>query len=237
MLTIRQWILAGFLVACLGYSPLLAQQTISGDLSGALGPGEFLVVGDCNIPQGETLVIQPGTTLLFSGHYAFNVYGQLNAEGTESDSIKFLRQYPIEEYKHGGIRIQPGASTENTIIYCRIDYADNPDFPDCWGGGIFCYDAGATVANCTITNCRALFGAGIYVIGSTATVSECTITDCYAIAEGGAIYSVYSSIVVSDCVIMNNTADQVAGIHIYTDEDAEVRNCIVADNTATSSAA
>ncbi|TKJ37235.1 hypothetical protein CEE37_14070 [candidate division LCP-89 bacterium B3_LCP] len=213
-----------------------AQPTISGDLSGVIGPGDFIVDGYCYVQEGESLTILPGTRLLFSGHYSFNVYGELHADGTQLDSIYFIRQYPTEECRHGGIRIQRGASQNNTLTYCLVDYAFNPDFPDCWGGGVFCEGGGISMRNSTITNCGALFGGGFCALFATVLLENCHISDCYAIAEGGAFYSAFSSTEIIDCTVIGNTGDHVGGIYIYTNDYAEINGCISASNIATTEA-
>lgn len=227
-----------FAAFCLVFSIIsnaaLGQPSISGELTGSLGPGAYLVVGDCDVPAGQVLVILPNTRLLFSGHYNLAVYGQLNAEGTETDSIHFTRQFPTEDCKHGGIRFLPGSSASNTLSYCWIEYADNPDFPDCFGGAILCQESGVTILHCTIMNSLALYGGGIYIYGSTVSVSQSLISGCQAIARGGAIYTINSTTEISDCVVVGNSADLVGGICIYNNDDAQVRNSIVASNTATS---
>ena len=40
-----------------------AQPTIHGDLSGTLGPGTYIVDGDCQVPVGQQLEIQAQTIL------------------------------------------------------------------------------------------------------------------------------------------------------------------------------
>lgn len=212
----------------------LGQPSLSGELSGSLGPGTYVVTGDCYVPAGQTVTISPNTTLLFSGHYNLAVYGQLNAEGTETDSIYFTRQFPTEDCKHGGIRFLPGSSADNTLSYCRIEYAHNPDFPDCFGGAILCQESGVTILHCTITSSLALYGGGIYIYESNASVSQSLVSGCQAIARGGAIYTINSSTEISDCFVVNNTADLVAGICIYNNDDAQLLNSVVAFNTATS---
>ncbi|MBU1652244.1 hypothetical protein KKA00_08490, partial [bacterium] len=104
-----------------------AQTYINGDLSGTLGPGEYIVVGDCYVQLSESLTIEPGTTLFFSDYFTLYVYGQLLAEGTVQDSIRFTRYYPTEDCYHGGIRFMPGDSVQNRISYCHIEYANNED--------------------------------------------------------------------------------------------------------------
>ncbi len=50
----------------------------------------YHIMGDINIPAGNTLVIEPGVTVKIFSELSFKVYGQLLAVGTESDSIFFL---------------------------------------------------------------------------------------------------------------------------------------------------
>jgi hypothetical protein len=215
--------------------PVMAwgQTPISGSLTGTLNPDTYIVMGDCDVPSGQTLTILPGANILFSGYYSISVYGRLIAEGTVTDSIFFRRQYPTEECKHGGIRFQEGASDSNSLAYCHIDYADNPTFPECYGGAVLCMNAGVQIAHCTITNCRALYGGGIYVIDSQVSVSECSISHCTALARGGGLYTKNSTTEVSFCDITHNTGDQVGGIVLYDNDAGEIHHNLIAFNTAT----
>jgi hypothetical protein len=209
---------------------------ISGDLSGTLEPGSYIVTGDCFVPADQTLSLQPGTTFLFAGHFTLNVYGRLIADGTAADSIKFLRQFPTEACKHGGITFHPGSSVNNSLSFCRVDYAYNPDFPDIFGGGVLVYGSGVSIRNSLFTNCKAHYGGAIYISESTAVISACGIYACQALSRGGAVYTIHSSTLIEDCEIIQNTADLVPGICIYDNDDAEVRYSTVAHNIATSTA-
>ncbi|MBK9292237.1 MAG: hypothetical protein IPM52_11515 [Bacteroidetes bacterium] len=50
---------------------------------------------NCNVlvPQGGLLQIMPGTKVVFTGHYAIEVQGNLKALGTASDSIFHRGRY------------------------------------------------------------------------------------------------------------------------------------------------
>lgn len=209
---------------------------ISGDLSGTLEAGSYIVTGDCIVPADQTLILQPGTTFLFAGHFTIHVSGRLLADGTMSDSIKFLRQYPTEDCKHGGITFQPGSAANNSLSYCWMDNAFNPDFPDIFGGGVLVYGSGVVIRKSLFTNCKAHYGGAIYVCESNAVISECRISDCQAISRGGAVYTIHSSTLIEHCEIIQNTADLAPGLCIYDNDDAEVRYCSVAHNVATSTA-
>ena len=187
---------------------VFSQPIISGDLSGALGPGEYIVVGDCRVPTGQSLQIMPRTILMFSGHYQLIVSGQLIAEGTFTDSIKFIRQHPTEACRHGGIRFQSGVSGGSTLSYCLIDHAKNSGYPNYNGGGINSGNTAVTITNCWISNCYASSGGGLYA------------NDSY--------------IKISDCVFFNNTAGNGGGIYLNKCQIAEVNNCLFIKNSSTS---
>ncbi|MEA2095600.1 MAG: right-handed parallel beta-helix repeat-containing protein [Candidatus Cloacimonadota bacterium] len=80
------------LVLSLSGSFLFSQTTIpAGNVSGtwSLSGSPYLIEGEIEIPDGETLIIDPGCLIEFQGHYALNVQGRLLAIGSEQDSIRF----------------------------------------------------------------------------------------------------------------------------------------------------
>lgn len=202
---------AAFFLLLFCLIPLVSfgQPSISGDLTGTLGPGEYIVVGDCQVPAGQVLDILPGTTLLFSGHYTFKVYGQLNAIGTESDSILFVRQYPNENCRHGGVRFYGQSTFRSTLSYCLIDNANNQNYPNWYGGGIF-----SDHYNVIVTHCR--------------------ITNCYAYNGGGGLYSTDSSVQIQDCVFMDNISSNGGGVYLNNSSNSTIENSIFARNSSTS---
>ncbi|TKJ38520.1 hypothetical protein CEE37_12190 [candidate division LCP-89 bacterium B3_LCP] len=188
--------------------PVMGQPTVSGDLSGQFGPGEYIVVGNCQVPAGQTLEILPGTSFLFSGHYTFNVNGTLHADGTPVDSINFVRQFPDETCKHGGVRFNAGPNG-STMSYCHIDFARNTNYPNWSGGGIFCNHTEVSISNCLITN-------------------------CYAYNLGGGIYASYAPMQISDCIFIGNEAGNGGGVYLSYSNRSEIRNSAFAKNVSTS---
>jgi hypothetical protein len=137
----------GLLIILFCCSPLVAQE-ISGPVTGTLGPGTYYVTGNISVPVGDSLVIVPGTDLLFHGGCTFAVYGYLQAVGTETDSINFLRRYSYISWE--GINCYNYSSDDNRFEYCWID-----------GSGCQAIEMSAcspTIAHCLITNNEA--GAG-----------------------------------------------------------------------------
>ncbi len=180
-------------ILCMALTGLANAQNISGPQSGTFGPGIYNVIGDISVPFGETLTILPGTTFLHAGAYAWNIYGQFNADGTETDSIYFIRQNPTAANRWRSLRFQSGASDASAINYCVIDNCDIPSgTPSTMkGGGIFTDGVDITVTNSRISNCDNYWaGGGIYALGASIIVENCLIVDNTATlgANGGGIY-------------------------------------------------
>ena len=121
----RRIFLSAMLSLVLIPAQLFAQQYISGSLSGNLGPGTYIVDGNCRVENGSMLTILPGTEFQHTGHYTWNIYGQLFAEGSETDSIKFTRQMPITSHRWGGIRFTPTVLQQSRMNYCVVEHVYN----------------------------------------------------------------------------------------------------------------
>jgi hypothetical protein len=170
---------------------VLGQPRLHGVLSGSISAGQYIVDGDCQVPAGDTLAIQPGAVLKFSGHFVFYVYGHLTAMGTEQDSILFVRLNPDDICKHGGVRFYNGSYV--LMTYCRVDYARNQTTPSGWGGGIYCAGAQVAISHCLISNCNAAYGGGLYATqGSGLSVDNSLFISNSATSSGGGLY-IYNS--------------------------------------------
>ncbi len=111
---------------------LFSQTTIpAGNVSGTwlLSGSPYLIEGEIEIPDGETLTIDPGCLIEFQGHYALNVQGRLLAIGSEQDSIRFTIADTTGFYNnyHTGWRgihfednISPNEFSE--ILYSTIEF-------------------------------------------------------------------------------------------------------------------
>ena len=71
------------------YLSLADHITVSGEVSGEWNTDTVLVIGDLTVPDGENLLIQPGTVVEFQGSFALYVEGSISAIGLEDDNIFF----------------------------------------------------------------------------------------------------------------------------------------------------
>ena len=85
---------------------------ISGNVSGVWTPenSPYYLVGSVNIPDGESLTILPGVTVINNSDHYFYVYGELIAEGTLEDSIYFISDNggPTKELTASNLPLRDG---------------------------------------------------------------------------------------------------------------------------------
>jgi len=95
----------------------------SGDVSGVWVKEDspYNINGNIAIPANETLVIQPGVTVMFMGEYIFQIVedAQLIARGSETDSIRFTPVDTLAGWQ--GFWFEQ-SSNDDTLSYCIISH-------------------------------------------------------------------------------------------------------------------
>ena len=181
---------------------------------------------DCeiHIPTDSMLVIEPGCSIIFTGHYKFCVDNNavLKAIGTPTDSIVFTAQDTVltdSTGGHHGIRFYYAAEG-CTLMYCRIEYG-NAGGGD--GGGIYCYYSSPTIMNNTISgNSAAYDGGGISCICNSEPIIFNSILWQNTASSGNEIYvSYYES---------DDTPHPCTLFIAYTDIDPD--ECCIEGDTA-----
>ena len=172
------------------------------------------VIGDITVNTGVILTINPGTHVIFNGHYKLNVDGCLRAVGNSNAMIYFTISDTtgfsnISSNNGGwyGIRFNNNTSTDTSkLVYCNLSYGKaNGSTDDANGGALFIYNSSKIiVSNCTFDhNMAKTNGGGIYIRKSTARIlfNQLTNNKC---SSGGGIYissgapSVYNNTFISN---------------------------------------
>ena len=188
---------------------------VSGTWTKANSP--YYVNGEITVPDGETLTIEPGVTVIFISYYKFNIQGRLLAIGTKRDTITFTTQDTSGGWH--GLRFVKTPSTNDTskIVYCKLQYGQATSGAaagDQIGGAIYIesFDK-LVVSNCLITKNQ-------------------TAGDLYS--GGGGIGMVASSPRIENNMISYNTASggHGGGIYIYTGSSPYIKNNIITKNQA-----
>jgi hypothetical protein len=215
------------IILCVGAHWALATD-VSGNVSGVwtAANSPYVATGHLTVPSGETLTIEPGVAVLFSGHYKLSVYGTLLAVGTEQDSITFARSAPGIEW--WGIRFD-GANPSTHLAYCRIEYghATGGGY-DPSGGGICCIFSSPTFDHCTIQNNVADYGGGgVYCDTGAPEFTNCVIAHNSGFHSGG-VNCWHSYAMFINCTISHNSGTAF-GSNVRIGQSSPVfRNCIVA---------
>jgi hypothetical protein len=174
----------------------------------------YYVVGEVTVPAGNTLTIEPGVDVLFDDDVRFYVEGTLEAIGTKSDSIRFLKG---EAGQWGSIRFIGGTTSYMAFVrisdgYARNQYRGDPEYWD--GGGIAVLNTGTALiaSNIVLSGNRTNGeGGGIALgTGASAEISSSYIVGNSAI-NGGGIKLGRGSLDLTNCVIARNTTTQWGG--------------------------
>jgi predicted outer membrane repeat protein len=195
---------------------------IGGSMSGVLQDTIYIVVGNFVVEMGDSLIIEPGATILFNGAYSCSIDGYLYAVGTETDSIIFAAYETAPHWR--GIYISNMSNCH--LGFCYITQAIYS------GVGIF---AGvALIENCSIVNNSSLtYGGGVGIGNSVAPViRDCLIMENSSNQGGGGIYcSSQSHPTFYNCIIENNTTSGHGGAaFLIGNSYAEFIGCTINSN-------
>ena len=180
----------------------------------------YIIDGEINIIVDNTLEIDPGVQVIFSGHYKFNVYGRLLAEGTENDTIIFSVSdttgystfYSTAGSWHGLRFYDTNSNGQDSskVIYCKLEYGKSTTggSPGIYGGAILCDNSSnVLIKYCLLTNNTASCGGGIC---------------CYP----------NSSPRIEDVIIKGNIAKYGGGLYCRDNSHPNLKNVNVIDNHA-----
>ena len=225
---------------------IFAQTEVEGNQSGTWFAvnSPYRVIGEITVPAGEVLTIEAGVEVNFQGNYKFNVIGNLQANGTEADSIFFTTDNP--ETGWGGIRVDVDNYDDIiTLSYCRIEYGKTAgEYPDIHGGGLALFTSNAVISNCVFADNDATgsdngMGGAIYATNTGDIEGETltTITDCkfihnHTYGEGGAIkFTSDGYTEITGCEFIENDCLYGGGaISFYSVVDTKMTNCLFSDN-------
>jgi len=106
---------------------------LTGNLSGVLPKGDYIVGDNISVIDGDTLILEPGVKLLFKKNKTLSVKGIMYAIGTEKDSIIFTRILDLGDNPDTtfwkGIKLTCNNSAwrqETSILkYCHISYCND----------------------------------------------------------------------------------------------------------------
>ncbi len=227
--------------AVLKYCPPQQTEIPGGAVSGTwkYRRSPYMVTGDIWVPDGETLIIEPGVEVIFTDHYRFDIQGQLLAVGTKDSMITFTAQDSVTAWN--GLRFKdiPVTNDSSKLVYCIVQYGfpNGPTDADKNGGGIAIQSVDKLlISYCEITENRTLgnssWGGGIVISNGSPHITQNLISNNNAQGgHGGGIAIIESNnAVVTNNIIFNNTADGGGGIAVALGEPVLFNNTITGNN-------
>ncbi len=198
--------------------------TIGTDVSGTIttttwiaAASPYNVMGAITVPAGEVLTIEAGVDVLLKADVAINVEGALHAQGTSTDSVRFLKGTVTQWH---GLRFSGADSS--SLVYTRIS-----DGKDANGGGIAAHGPGSapspglrlalvnSVVSGNDNSALGMFGGGMYLDTVTVYATDCRFVGNAAKQRGGAVYGVASTVRMTRCVVEDNTTGYGEGGGFY----------------------
>lgn len=175
---------------------IIEQNDIYQDLHGTISKNDspFKINRPTRIPEGKTLIIESGVTILFksadidSGDFWWHdstidvgflrVDGKLIAKGTITDSIIFTKNSSKPNDYWGIIYFSETADPNSVISYSRIEYASSIMNIESRviGRAITCWFSSVSIKNNVIVNNHDF---GIYLSNSESLVENNIIRNCY----------------------------------------------------------
>jgi uncharacterized protein (TIGR02145 family) len=233
---------AAWLLVLLLSSYLPAQTNISGTVSGVwnLAGSPYLIVGDANIPAGSSLQIEAGVSVQFTGEYLLEVFGNIQAIGTEQDSIEFKSTSSCTK----GLHIINGQDTCRFIFCIFNNFTEQTNMGSAYdhyykGGAMYAANTLLVIVNSIFQNNSIVvslynvdfthaYGGALCLENCSGCISNSTFTNnfinvdndfCFdaPVGEGGAIYctgnmKIKSSLISQNIInVCNGGYDQDAG--------------------------
>lgn len=208
---------------------IISGGNVSGIWTAANSP--YIVQNDVLVPDGDTLIVEPGTLVEFGSGVRLDVEGIIRAEGTQVDSIRFTAQNSNNDWEGLGI-IPVSAATDSSILeYCIFEYGNGLIF-------IGAFDK-VRIEHCLIQNgSTASNGAGLAAVGTAGgsfIIRNNVFRDNHAPGQGGAILigGVSSTHVIQNNLFLNNSALGVGGaISFNGNESATISQNVFQGNSA-----
>ncbi|HHE38010.1 MAG TPA: hypothetical protein ENL20_05495, partial [Candidatus Cloacimonetes bacterium] len=210
---------------------------VGGDVSGTWSSegNPYLVEDNISVPIDSLLIIEPGVKIIFHDNSKFEIYGQLLAQGTFSDSIIFTVEDTISGWR--GLRFydsNTNAQDSSKIEFCKFEYGNSYGYLTNYGGAISCHNSSdILIKNCVLSNNRAnYFGGGIYLENSSPVLKNLIIYHNSAEEKGGGIYCYNSNPLIDGVIIkQNSTLGHGGGIYLE-DSNLELSNIEIINNSS-----
>jgi len=215
----------------------LPQCHVRGNQYGIWDCDTIFVIGNCVVPEGQTLTIESGTKVFFRNNYTIDVNGAINAIGSESDTIKFIAENT--DLGWGGITLYDSDGEgvpASQFDYCLFSYgnANGINSYEQRGGAISIVNASnISIKNTVFYHNEAdLMGGALYIENGLPEIFNCQFYNNYALTGvGGAIAIIDASPELKQLTLITNGARDGGAIAIQNGSPI-ISNSLFENNAA-----
>jgi len=191
----------------------------SGELHGDMSfSGAYIIEDSVVVPADMVLKIEPGTMVLMKEAAELVVYGQLLAEGTETEPIHFTRYSDGASWK----QIMFAGAADSRLAHCIIEYADSEgEHQDYYVSGPRTYHESVVALACHVDIENCIFrnlpaesagaeGDAIAIISDDQDYpgdATANIRGCEFLSIGQGVHTRYSYVLVEDCYFTGKRGD------------------------------
>ena len=129
-------------------------------MSNPIWSGTVTLNSNYSIPSGESLIIEPGTTVQLASGVSIDASGVIDAVGTAAEPITFTSTGGTSPGSWGSIIINGSGAENSTLKYCDINYATDLEVNN---------TSNVTITNASISNSS---GTDISVYNSSSFLAE-----------------------------------------------------------------
>lgn len=215
---------------------ILSADTIpGGDVSGTwyAANSPYYITGHIEVPLNDTLLIEPGVSVIFLGTYYLRATGYREAIGTASDSIHFFPEDTAAAAGWIGIILQDVTGLQYPFSYCTFRYA----FSGLYAGFL----ASPVISHCNFSHNS--YGIYTALINSSPQISNSIFRNSIGVGYGGAIrltrFAGSAPVQITDCIFEYNTVTDEGGAIYCTSlsQGIIINDCVFAANTSSGNAA
>lgn len=142
----------------------ITSKNVSGTWTVANSP--YYLYCDYIVPEFEYLEIEPGVQVIASDNCGLDVYGEIFAEGTATDSIRFTSWDEMQTWN--GISIYQNTGEEVRISHCIFEYCEKGESES--GGALYIEtELEVVIHDCRFTNNRAGNAGAVHIDGAWET--------------------------------------------------------------------
>ncbi len=181
----------------LGYRPAGEEQPLWSTATWSTVGSPYKVMGDLNIPLGKTLTIEAGVEVWMSSGSTVNVEGELFANGTTENPIKFSAGSMTETPTDWEGIVFASGSDNSILSYCSIENAKLP---------IYMEDSSPEISHCDIVDASSTYYS-LRLLRSNAHIHHSTISSNYDTEHGLYLNNSSPLIEYNEIIGMRNAMD------------------------------